>query len=325
MTEVDKTLVEELSDPMVHLIRNALDHGIESKEDREKIGKDPEGTLIVRAFYEGNNIVIQVAEDGKGMDAAKLKAKAVERGVIDENIAANMSDKDAYRLVLEPGFSTAEVVSDVSGRGVGMDVVNSKIAAIKGSIDIESELGKGTTISIYVPLTLAIVQALIVRAGCEGFAIPIGSISEVVNYYAENVHDVNGNDVIELRGEVIPIFYLKDLTKKSSMDIKTGDLDAIIAEAGVAQGSALAKSIAEGRNSHSEGYIIIVRDANMVMGVCIDGLIGQEEAVVKSITEMFDYNPAISGATITGDGSVHMILDVPFLMRDINRKGTLKI
>jgi two-component system chemotaxis sensor kinase CheA len=325
MTEVDKTLVEELSDPMVHLIRNALDHGIESKEDRVKIGKDPEGTLIVRAFYEGNNIVIQVAEDGKGMDAAKLKAKAIERGLIDENIAANMSDKDAYRLVLEAGFSTAEVVSDVSGRGVGMDVVNSKIAAIKGSIDIESELGKGTTISIYVPLTLAIVQALIVRAGCEGFAIPIGSISEVVNYYAENVHDVNGNDVMELRGEVIPIFYLRDLTKKSSMDIKTGDLEEVIAEAGVAQGSALAKSIAEGRNSHSEGYIIIVRDANMVMGVCIDGLIGQEEAVVKSITEMFDYNPAISGATITGDGSVHMILDVPFLMRDINRKGSLKI
>jgi two-component system chemotaxis sensor kinase CheA len=325
MTEVDKTLVEELSDPMVHLIRNALDHGIESKEDRVKIGKDPEGTLIVRAFYEGNNIVIQVAEDGKGMDATKLKAKAIERGLIDENIAANMSDKDAYRLVLEAGFSTAEVVSDVSGRGVGMDVVNSKIAAIKGSIDIESELGKGTTISIYVPLTLAIVQALIVRAGCEGFAIPIGSISEVVNYYAENVHDVNGNDVMELRGEVIPIFYLRDLTKKSSMDIKTGDLEEVIAEAGVAQGSALAKSIAEGRNSHSEGYIIIVRDANMVMGVCIDGLIGQEEAVVKSITEMFDYNPAISGATITGDGSVHMILDVPFLMRDINRKGSLKI
>ena len=325
MTEVDKTLVEELSDPMVHLIRNALDHGIESKEDRVKIGKDPEGTLIIRAFYEGNNIVIQVAEDGKGMDAEKLKEKAVERGVIDENIAANMSDKDAYRLVLEAGFSTAEVVSDVSGRGVGMDVVNSKIAAIKGSIDIDSELGKGTTISIYVPLTLAIVQALIVRAGTEGFAIPIGAISEVVNYEKEAVHDVNGNDVMELRGEVIPIFYLKDLTKKSAVDIKNGNLEDIMAEAGIAQGSALAKSIAEGRQSRSEGYIIVVRDANMVMGVCIDGLIGQEEAVVKSITEMFDYNPAISGATITGDGSVHMILDVPFLMRDINRKGSLKL
>ncbi len=325
MTEVDKTLVEELSDPMVHLIRNALDHGIESKEDRVKVGKEAEGTLIVRAFYEGNNIVIQVAEDGKGMDAEKLKAKAVERGLIDENMAANMSNKDAYRLVLEAGFSTAEVISDVSGRGVGMDVVNSKITAIKGSIDIESELGKGTTISIYVPLTLAIVQALIVRAGCEGFAIPIGAISEVINYEGEMVHDVNGSDVIELRGEVIPLFYLNKLTKNAGVDIKTGDLEEIIAAHGVAQGSALAKSVAEGRNSQSEGYIIIVRDANMVVGVVIDGLIGQEEAVVKSITEMFDYNPAISGATITGDGSVHMILDIPYLMRDIHRKGSLNI
>ena len=325
MTEVDKTLVEELSDPMVHLIRNALDHGIESKEDRVKVGKEAEGTLIVRAFYEGNNIVIQVAEDGKGMDAEKLKAKAVERGLIDENMAANMSNKDAYRLVLEAGFSTAEVISDVSGRGVGMDVVNSKITAIKGSIDIESELGKGTTISIYVPLTLAIVQALIVRAGCEGFAIPIGAISEVINYEGEMVHDVNGSDVIELRGEVIPLFYLNKLTKNAGVDIKNGDLEEIIAAHGVAQGSALAKSVAEGRNSQSEGYIIIVRDANMVVGVVIDGLIGQEEAVVKSITEMFDYNPAISGATITGDGSVHMILDIPYLMRDIHRKGSLNI
>jgi two-component system chemotaxis sensor kinase CheA len=323
MTEVDKTLVEELSDPMVHLIRNALDHGIEAKDDRVAVGKDPEGTLIVRAFYEGNNIVIQVAEDGKGMDAEKLKAKAIERGIIDENIAASMSNKDAYRLVLEAGFSTAEVVSDVSGRGVGMDVVNSKIAAIKGSIDIESELGKGTTISIYVPLTLAIVQALLVRAGCEGFAIPIGAISEVVNYEKDVIHEVQGSDVMELRGEVIPLFYLRDLTKKSSINIKEGDLESVLTEGGVAQGSALAKSIAEGRDSFSEGYIIIVRDANMVMGVCIDGLIGQEEAVVKSITEMFDYNPAVSGATITGDGSVHMILDVPYLMRDIHRKGNL--
>ena len=323
MTEVDKTLVEELSDPMVHLIRNALDHGIESKDDRVAVGKDPEGTLIVRAFYEGNNIVIQVAEDGKGMDAEKLKAKAIERGIIDENIAASMPNKDAYRLVLEAGFSTAEVVSDVSGRGVGMDVVNSKIAAIKGSIDIESELGKGTTISIYVPLTLAIVQALLVRAGCEGFAIPIGAISEVVNYEKDVIHEVQGSDVMELRGEVIPLFYLRDLTKKSSINIKEGELDSVLSEGGVAQGSALAKSIAEGRDSFSEGYIIIVRDANMVMGVCIDGLIGQEEAVVKSITEMFDYNPAVSGATITGDGSVHMILDIPYLMRDIHRKGNL--
>ena len=325
MTEVDKTLVEELSDPMVHLIRNALDHGIESKEDRVAVGKDPEGTLIIRAYYEGNNIVIQVAEDGKGMDAEKLKAKAIEKGILDENLAASMSNKDAYRLVLEAGFSTAEAISDVSGRGVGMDVVNSKISAIKGSIDIDSEIGKGTTISIYVPLTLAIVQALVVRAGCEGFAIPIGAISEVVNYEKDAVHDIRGSDVVEIRGEVIPLFYLQDLTKKSGMDIKEGSVEEVIAKAGVGQGTALAKSIIEGRSSHSEGYIIIVRDANMVMGVCINGLIGQEEAVVKSITEMFDYNPAISGATITGDGSVHMILDVPYLMRDINRKGNLNL
>jgi two-component system, chemotaxis family, sensor kinase CheA len=323
MTEVDKTLVEELSDPMVHLIRNALDHGIESTEDRIRIGKDPEGTLIVRAFYEGNNIVIQIAEDGKGMDAQILKKKALEKGIIDENTALNMTDKDAYRLILEPGFSTAEVISDVSGRGVGMDVVNSKISAIKGSIDIDSELGNGTTISIYVPLTLAIVQALVVRAGCEGFAIPIGSISEVVNYEKAMIHKVSENDVIELRGEVIPIFYLRDLTKKSSINIKEHTLEELLKITGINQNTALAKSIEEGRDSYSEGYIIIVRDANMVIGVFVDGLMDQEEAVVKSITEVFDYNPAVSGATITGDGSVHMILDIPFLMRDIHRNGKL--
>ncbi|MCP4354188.1 MAG: chemotaxis protein CheA [Proteobacteria bacterium] len=320
MTEVDKTLVEELSDPMVHLIRNALDHGIESKEDRVKAGKSSEGSLIVRAFYEGNNIVIQVAEDGKGMDVEKIKAKAIEKGVVDAIQADSMSDKEIFRLVLEPGFSTAETVSDVSGRGVGMDVVNTKITSIKGSIDIDSTLGKGTTISMYVPLTLAIVQALVVRAGFEGFAIPIGAISEVVGYDKETVHEINSKKVVEIRGEVIPLFFLNSITKHKNIENEFEDIEEALDIARVGKTSALAKSIRKGHKIKSDGYIIIVRDASMVMGVCIDALIGQEEAVVKSITDSIDYNPAISGATITGDGGVHMILDIPYLMRDIHRK-----
>lgn len=323
MTEVDKTLVEELSDPMVHLIRNALDHGIEARAERLAAGKDPDGNLIIRAFYEGNNIVIQVAEDGKGMDAEKIKAKAVERGILDENQAIALANKDAYRLVLEPGFSTAEKISDVSGRGVGMDVVNTKITSIKGSIDIDSELGKGTTISMYVPLTLAIVQALIVRAGLEGFAIPIGSISEVISYEKNLIHEINGSDVIEVRGEVIPLFYLKSIARNKDIPEGCENVDDELRRVKIGLTTALAKSIKEGLKIQSNGYIIIVRDANMVMGVCIDALIGQEEAVVKSITDSIHYNPAISGATITGDGGVNMILDIPYLMRDIYRHKTV--
>ncbi len=290
-TEIDKTLVEELADPMVHLIRNAMDHGIETPEVRMAKDKDPQATLNIRAFYEGNSIVIEIEEDGAGIDPAKIKAMAIKKGIISESEASNMSDKDSYRLILAPGFSTAETISDVSGRGVGMDVVNSKISAVKGRIDISSELGKGTKVSIYLPLTLAIMDALVVGVQKEGFAIPIADISEVIKFDKEVIHKVNDSDVIELRGEVLPLYYLAKLTDMwvnipSEVEIPDG------------------------------AFVVVVREGSSSVGIVIDEIIGQEEAVVKPVTEMFQFDKAISGATIMGDGMVHMILDIPVLMKE---------
>lgn len=296
MTEVDKTLVDELSDPMVHLVRNALDHGLETPEVRLAAGKSPVGTLSVRAFYEGNNVVIQIAEDGKGIDPEKIKAAAVKKGIIDQAKAAHMTDKEAIHLIFEPGFSTADKVSDVSGRGVGMDVVNTKIASVKGIVSIDSQVGMGTTISIYLPLTLAIIQALVVDVAGEGFAIPIAIITEVLKLKVDEIHEVNDEDVIEVRGEVLPLFYLAKLTKAGEAHIT--------------------------EENKKSAYIVIVRDGQFSMGLVVDKMIGQEEAVVKPITDAFKYHPAISGATITGDGGVNMILDVSYLMRDlVKRRG----
>jgi two-component system chemotaxis sensor kinase CheA len=356
MTEVDKSLVEELSDPMVHMIRNALDHGIETPAERKEVGKHPTGTLTVRAFYEGNNVVVQVAEDGKGIDPEKIKKIAVGKEIISEAQASSMSDSEAVRLIMAAGFSTAEVISDVSGRGVGMDVVNSKISNLKGTLDIKSELGMGTTFSIYLPLTLAIVQALVVGSNREGFAIPIGDISEVIKFDPEGIHSMNGQDVIELRGQALPLFYLANLTKVGHMpegiapvlpaekqipqkqaeakegmeDISLDDLDAAAAE----HASQVEEARQEDESPHTgrgefklaygsdqgatKGFVVVVRDGSNSMGLVVDQLLGQEEAVVKPVTDVFEFNDAISGATITGDGTVHMILDVPFMLKNMS-------
>jgi two-component system chemotaxis sensor kinase CheA len=342
MTEVDKSLVEDLSDPMVHLIRNALDHGIEPPEDREAAGKDRTGTLAVRAFYEGNNVVVQIAEDGKGIDPEKIKQIAIKKGVITEAAAESMDDQDAVRLILAPGFSTAEQVSDVSGRGVGMDVVNEKITHLQGSIDIKSTAGKGTTISIYLPLTLAIVQALVVASNEEGFAIPIGDIAEVIKFQPQGIHHMNSQDVIELRGEALPLFYLSKLTKRGyippemSVDLppeveaketpampsigedveglSLDDLDAAV----MASTPTVPTGPTAPKKTKTHGFVVVVREGSHAMGLVVDQLIGQEEAVVKPVTEVFTYHPALAGATITGDGAVHMILDVPTILKQLS-------
>lgn len=303
-TEVDKSLVEELSDPMVHMVRNALDHGIETPEERKAASKHPTGTLFVRAFYEGNNVVIQVEEDGKGIDPNKIKRLSVQKGLISEQQAASLSDEEAVRLVLAPGFSTADKISDVSGRGVGMDVVNSTISEMKGTLDIKSELGIGTTFSIYLPLTLAIVQALVVSSNNEGFAVPIADISEVIKYQEDAIHQVNGQDVIELRGESLPLFYLRDLTRDTTVAQKTN-----VVELNENQQS----------RSNTGGFIVVVKDGSYGLGLVVEKLLGQEEAVVKPVTDLFEYHPAISGATITGRGQVHMILDIPYMLKISHR------
>ena len=310
MTEVDKSLVEDLADPMVHMIRNALDHGIELPAEREAVGKHPEGTLVVRAFYEGNNVVIQVQEDGKGIDPARIRKVAVKKGIISEASAAALSDAEAIRLIMAPGFSTAETITDVSGRGVGMDVVNTKILNLQGSVDITSELGMGTCFSIYMPLTLAIVNALIVGARNEGFAIPIGDIAEVIKFTTEGIHRVNEQDMIELRGEPLPLYYLSKLTHALVPPQADGALVSLsdVEKPGVAPTTGKAR-----------GFVVVVREGSTAMGLVVDALLGQEEVVVKPVTGMFEYNKAISGATITGDGKVHMILDVPYMMKEMSK------
>lgn len=330
MTEVDKTLVEELADPMVHMIRNALDHGLEGPDERSAMGKHPEGTLVVRAFYEGNNVVIQVQEDGRGIDPIKIRQVAVKKGVVAEAVANAMSDEEAIRLIMAPGFSTAEKITDVSGRGVGMDVVNTKIANLQGSIEISSELGMGTCFSIYMPLTLAIVNALIVGAKQEGFAIPIGDISEVIKFNPDSIHHVNDQDVIELRGEPLPLFYLSKLTHPNGnkplaynaapppaatpapATTDNGEPVAVLGDGNVAVPLPVKHQRA------SKGFVVVVREASAAMGLVVDELLGQEEVVIKQVSNAFEYNKAISGATITGDGRVHMILDVPYLLKDLS-------
>jgi two-component system chemotaxis sensor kinase CheA len=287
-TEVDKSLVDDLADPMVHLIRNALDHGIEDPDTREQAGKPREGTLKIRAFYEGNNVVIEVSDDGKGIPADVIASKAVKKGIITQSAMEQMSDAEKVRLILAAGFSTAESVSDVSGRGVGMDVVNANIQKLKGQLDIRSEFGTGTTIRLQLPLTLAIVQALVVEASNELFAIPIGDVAEVIKFKPSILRQVNNKDVMELRGETLPLFYLNQLTKKPT-----------------------------GRSEH--GFIVIIREAHSMIGLVVDKLHGQEEAVIKQLGSLFSAHPAVAGATINGDGQVQMILDVPFLLKDLSR------
>jgi len=333
MTEVDKSLVEELADPMMHMIRNALDHGLEGPDERTAVGKHPEGTLVVRAFYEGNNVVIQVQEDGRGIDPQRIRNVAIKKGIISQVAANALSDNEAIRLIMAAGFSTAETITDVSGRGVGMDVVNTKIMNLQGNLDIASELGMGTCFSIYMPLTLAIVNALIVGSQNEGFAIPIGDIAEVIKFPREGIHRVNDQDVIELRGEPLPLYYLGRLTKEGHMprqrgtgtaggliaveprdDLSLDDLENAVQLA--TQGAAAAES--SGKARPDGGFVVVVRDGSSAMGLVVDALLGQEEVVVKPVTSMFEFNKAISGATITGEGKVHMILDVPYLLKDLS-------
>ena len=333
MTEVDKSLVEELADPMMHMIRNALDHGLEGPDERTAVGKHPEGTLVVRAFYEGNNVVIQVQEDGRGIDPQRIRNVAIKKGIISQVAANALSDNEAIRLIMAAGFSTAETITDVSGRGVGMDVVNTKIMNLQGNLDIASELGMGTCFSIYMPLTLAIVNALIVGSQNEGFAIPIGDIAEVIKFPREGIHRVNDQDVIELRGEPLPLYYLGRLTKEGHMprqrgtgtaggliaveprdDLSLDDLENAVQLA--TQGAAAVESLGKARPDG--GFVVVVRDGSSAMGLVVDALLGQEEVVVKPVTSMFEFNKAISGATITGEGKVHMILDVPYLLKDLS-------
>ena len=284
-TELDKSIVEEIGDPIMHMIRNSCDHGIESAEARIAAGKPEKGIVNLRAYNEGNHIVIEIEDDGKGLDPDALKAKSIEKGIISEKEADTMSDKEAFGLIFKPGFSTAAQVTNVSGRGVGMDVVKTNIEKLNGIIEVDSELGKGTVIKLKIPLTLAIIQSLLVKTQEELYAIPLASVLETVRVAIDDIYTIEGKNVLRLRDEVLSLVRLSDLF-------------------GV-------KQVLE---NSDQAYVVVVGAAASKLGIIVDTLIGQEEVVIKSMGYYLQNITGIAGSSIRGDGKVTLIVDVGTMM-----------
>lgn len=284
-TELDRGIIEELNDPLVHMLRNSCDHGVEKPFDREKVGKPTKGTLILEAEHEGNHIVVSIIDDGKGMDPDKIKSKALEKGLITSEQAQNMSEREAFNLIFMPGFSTAEKITSVSGRGVGMDVVRTNIQKLKGIIEIDSRPGSGTTFTIKLPLTLAIIQGLLVRIQQEIYALPLSAVVEVVNTDLNQIYSVNQNEVIRIRNQVFPLIRMDKVLKTPT------NSDGL-----------------ENR------YVVVVGLADRRLGLVVDELLGQKEIVIKSLGEYLGHIKGISGSTILGDGRVIMIIDIEELI-----------
>jgi two-component system chemotaxis sensor kinase CheA len=286
-TDLDKNLIEALADPMVHLVRNAVDHGIEAPDAREKSGKPRRGKLILGAAQEGDHIVLTIADDGKGMDPDVLRSKAVENGMMDEEAAARLDNKDCFNLIFQAGFSTKKEISDVSGRGVGMDVVKTRIAQMNGSVEIDSVMDEGSTIVIKLPLTLAILPTLMVVLGGQPFALPLASVVEIFNLDLQHTNVVDGQLTIRVRDRALPLFYLRDWL------------------------------VSDGNNKVPEdgGHVVVVNVANTQAGLVVDSLVGQEEVVIKPLGALLQGMDGMAGATITGDGKIALILDVPGLLR----------
>jgi len=286
-TDLDKNLVEALADPLVHLVRNAVDHGIETPDEREAKGKPRSGTVILAAEQEGDHILLSIEDDGAGMDADVLRRKAVEKGMMDADAAARLDDKDCYNLIFAAGFSTKEQISDVSGRGVGMDVVKTRIGQLNGSVEIDSELGKGSRLMIRVPLTLAIMPTLMVNIGGQPFALPLGSVSEIFDLDERHTSVVDGQLVVMVRERALPLFFLREwLVNESSQQ------DAEVVR-----------------------HVVVVHVGSQKVGFVVEQLVGQEEVVIKPLGAFLQGLAGFAGATITGDGRIALILDVPSLMK----------
>ncbi|PRA69488.1 chemotaxis protein CheA [Pseudomonas sp. MYb187] len=285
-TDLDKNLVEALADPLVHLVRNAVDHGIETPEEREAAGKTRSGKVVLSAEQEGDHILLSISDDGKGMDANVLRAIAVKRGVMDKDAAERLSDTECYNLIFAPGFSTKTEISDVSGRGVGMDVVKTKIAQLNGSINIYSTKGLGSKIVIKVPLTLAIMPTLMVMLGNQAFAFPLVNVNEIFHLDLSRTNVVDGQEVVIVRDKALPLFYLKRWLVSSAA-----------------------------HEEQREGHVVILSVGTQRIGFVVDQLVGQEEVVIKPLGKMLQGTPGMSGATITGDGRIALILDVPSMLK----------
>ncbi|RVU50336.1 chemotaxis protein CheA [Pseudomonas syringae pv. syringae] len=285
-TDLDKNLVEALADPLVHLVRNAVDHGIETPEEREATGKSRGGRVILSAEQEGDHILLSISDDGKGMDPNVLRSIAVKRGVMDKDAADRLSDTDCYNLIFAPGFSTKTEISDVSGRGVGMDVVKTKISQLNGSINIYSTKGQGSKIVIKVPLTLAIMPTLMVMLGNQAFAFPLVNVNEIFHLNLSTTNVVDGQEVVIVRDKALPLFYLKRWLVSSAA-----------------------------HEEQHEGHVVILTVGTQRIGFVVDQLVGQEEVVIKPLGKMLQGTPGMSGATITGDGRIALILDVPSMLK----------
>ena len=283
-TELDRTVVDEIGDPLMHLIRNSADHGLEHPDERAANGKPEMGTIFLNAFQDGNSVVIEVGDDGKGIDVEAVRTKIVERGLASEDVAAQFTDKEVIDYLFDPGFSMAKKVTDISGRGVGLDVVKSNIESLGGDVSVKTKLGEGSTWIIRLPLTLAIIQALMVIIGDEKYAISLDSITTIENIPSSDVKLVQGKEVIQLRGTVIPIVRLSELLGFDTTEQKD-DMIVVIAKKGDSQA-----------------------------GLVVDELIGQQEIVIKSLGKYINNDRIISGATILGDGEVALIIDANALI-----------
>lgn len=285
-TDLDKSLVDSLADPLIHLVRNAADHGIETPEERYESGKSRQGTVKLSAQQEGDQILLIVSDDGKGMDPDALRVKAVDSDLMNEDMAKNLSDKEAYNLIFAPGFSTKTEISDVSGRGVGMDVVKTRINELSGTIEIDSKLGEGSVITIHLPLTLAILPTLMVGLGAYQFALPLSNVYEAFNMEKDWINHVDGQEVMRVRDKTLPLFYLRPwLVKNQYFDESAAGCKVVVVQMG------------------TKRFCLVV-----------DSIVGQEEVVIKPLGAMLTTTPGFSGATITGDGSIALVLDMPSLM-----------
>lgn len=287
-TELDKTLIEEINDPLVHLVRNSMDHGIESPDDRTKAGKNPTGTITLSAEHEGNNIIISIEDDGKGIDPDIIREKAISKGLITKERAKELTRQDSLNLIFLPGFSTAEVVTNISGRGVGMDVVKTNVTKLRGIINIESNPGKGTRIVIKLPLTLAIIPGMIVKVKNHQLVIPLSSVVEVLRVHVEDIYSVNQREVIKTRESILPLLSVNELLETQS----------------------------ENENNFIWQYIVVVGIAEKKYGIKVDHLIGQKEVVLKSLGSYLGNVKGIAGSTILGDGTVVVILDIAELVHN---------
>ncbi|HCH7178706.1 TPA: chemotaxis protein CheA [Pseudomonas aeruginosa] len=290
-TDLDKNLVEALADPLVHLVRNAVDHGIESPEEREAAGKPRVGQVVLSAEQEGDHILLMITDDGKDMDAEVLRNKAVEKGLLERDAADRLTDLECYNLIFAPGFSTKTEISDVSGRGVGMDVVKTKISQLNGTVNVFSQKGSGSKIVIKVPLTLAIMPTLMVMLGSQAFAFPLVNVNEIFHLDLSRTNVVDGQEVVIVRDKALPLFYLKRWLVPSAAHEEQG-----------------------------EGHVVILSVGTQRIGFVVDQLVGQEEVVIKPLGKMLQGTPGMAGATITGDGRIALILDVPSMLKRYARR-----